>query len=114
MKTPKTIDEAVFEILKSSDIENLKEEDPVSFHHSTGRWLRNKWGLWDQNSPLHRAFNAIGIFHGDDMSGIILESSHRILNGLPVDLREQVKYYQKYWLKTGCDMRGNKLKGIMK
>jgi len=109
MKKPETIHDAVFDILKAHDIENLKNEDPAAFHHFTGRWIRNNWSLWDTESSLHKEFNAIGIFHADDMSGIILETAHRILNKEPINLAGQVNYYKAYWTKIGCDMRGNNL-----
>ena len=108
---PQTIDAAILELLKAPDIKNLKDEDPASFHHFTGRWIRNSWGLWDPESSLHREFNAIGLFHADDMSGIIFETAHRILNKKPIDLPGQVNHYKKYWAKMGCDMKGNHLKG---
>lgn len=110
IKSPQTIVDAVIEILNAHDIENLKDEDPASFHHSTGRWMRNRWSLWDTESNLHKEFNSIGIFHADDMSGILLESAHRIINDMPADLCGQVSYYKAYWSKIGCDMRGNKIK----
>jgi len=108
-KKPETIPDAVLQILNAPDADNLKDEDPASFHHLTGRWMRNNWGLWDTESKLHKEFNAIGIFHPDDMSGIILETAHRILNGKWADVAGQVMGYQRYWAKMGCDMRGNKI-----
>ena len=108
-KIPQTIDAAILEILMVPDIENLKYEDPAAFHHSTGRWMRNRWSLWDRESVLHKEFNAIGIFHPDDMSGIILETAHRIINGIPSDIAWQVRYCKAYWSKIGCDMSGNNL-----
>lgn len=110
MKIPQTIDAAILEILMAPDIENLKDEDPAAFHHSTGRWLRNRWALWDTESALHKEFNAIGIFHADDMSGIILETAHRITNGHSPELSLQVSHYKEYWSKIRCDMKGNRLK----
>lgn len=110
MKIPQTIDAAILEILMAPDIENLKDEDPAAFHHSTGRWLRNRWALWDTESALHKEFNAIGIFHADDMSEIILETAHRITNGHSPELSLQVSHYKEYWSKIGCDMKGNILK----
>jgi len=99
-KNPETIHEAVLEVLMSKDCANLKCGDPVLFHHSTGRWMRNEWGLWDTKSKLSKEFNAIGIFHADDMSGIILETAFRILNKRPIDLVEQVNGYKEYWKKN--------------
>ena len=60
--------------------------------------MRNDWGLWG-GSPLARYFNRLGVFHPDDISGIILTSFWRHLNGRPIKLDEQVKHYQDYWKK---------------
>jgi len=109
LKTPKTIDQAVLNILMLPDIEVLKNNNPIDFHHSAGRQIRNEWKLWDKESNLHKEFNAIGIFHADDMSEIIFDTAHRIINGKTVDLVGQVKYYQSYWFKAGFDTKGNKL-----
>lgn len=40
-------------------------------HHSTGRWIRNNWGLW-KGSALKTWFEEQGVEHADDMSGMIL------------------------------------------
>ena len=105
-ETPETIHEAVLEILTAEDCANLKCGDPVQFHHNTGRWMRNNWGLWDTESKLNQEFNSIGIFHADDMSGIILETAHRILNGKSVDLAGQVMGYKEYWGKSSTGLKG--------
>lgn len=69
-------------------------------HFSLGMGLRNQWGLW-HHSELARYFYDIGIFHPDDMSGIILTSYHRRLSKKPIMLNEQVGYYQAYWTNLG-------------
>jgi uncharacterized C2H2 Zn-finger protein len=61
--------------------------------------MRNNWQLWG-GSRLSKYFNDKGIYHPDDMSGIILDSYHRNLNGQEIKLDEQVKYYQDYWEKS--------------
>lgn len=130
MKKPKTIDQAVLEVLRMEEvimvmedsdpdivgvkglkrvdvgIKNLKDNDPVSFHFTTGMQVRNEWGLWKLGSELNKEFNAIGIYHPDDMSGIILETAYRILNGKPVDLKGQIESYQDHWRRMGCDLKG--------
>lgn len=65
-------------------------------HFSTGLWMRNKWKLW-KKSRLARYFNDLGIFHPDDMSGIILTSYHRRLLGKDILLHQQIEGYQLYW-----------------
>jgi len=80
------------------EFKNMDEEDAVTCcHHSTGRNMRNNWNLWDDTYPLVQWFNRIGIKHADDMSGIIIASFHRQLNGKPLDLDGQVIRYKEYW-----------------
>jgi len=110
MNNPNNLLEAIICLLKENDEESLnffRQGKPHDFHHSVGRNIRNDWGLWDEESELHNFFNSIGIYHADDMSGMIFETLHRILNGKQVDLRGQIKKYQIYWNNLGCDMKGN-------
>ena len=105
---PKNIKEA----LRMMDIviseEELKEEirtkteDEIGgkYHHSLGRWIRNNWNLWDENSDLHQWFKKRGIFHADDMSGIIMNSYSRKLKKQPIKLEEQIQHYKDYWKKN--------------
>lgn len=68
----------------------------IKTHFTTGWWMRNNWQLWG-GSRLSKYFNELGIYHPDDMSGIILRSYHRYLNGKEIKLEEQIKYYRDYW-----------------
>ncbi len=83
----------------------LHDEDKVSaqLHHSLGRWLRNEWELWDEKSPFHKWFLGLGIHYADDMSGIIITTFYRRLNGLPLCLRGQIRNYKEYWAKEKDD-----------
>lgn len=91
----------------NSDKKSLNEwskfnehEATVGLHDSVGRGLRNELGLWtrdDKQPDIAKYFNSIGIYHADDMSGIILTSLHRILNKKDIKLDEQVTHYRKYW-----------------
>lgn len=65
-------------------------------HLGLGMGLRNGWGLWG-GSRLAKYFNGMGIFHPDDMSGIILESYVRYLRKEPLRVEEQVDQYKQYW-----------------
>ncbi len=102
IEIPKTLEEC-FPILKN----NLQQEDLIfiknsideyenPFHFSLGMQLRNEWRLW-HDSELAKWFNEKGIFHADDMSGIILISFKRWLSGENILLEEQIKNYQDYW-----------------
>lgn len=65
-------------------------------HMGFGMWMRNNWQLWG-GSRLSKYFNEMGIYHPDDMSGIILTSYHRRLTGKKIELEEQTIYYKSYW-----------------
>lgn len=82
-------------MLSDADIDFIKnrESEIISLHHTLGRKLRNQWGLWTK-STLKEYFKNLGITHPDDMSGIILTSFHRHLNGLPLNLENQIQKYQ--------------------
>ena len=101
---PKDLDDSFAELKKMLHPDFVKEfkvgtEDDTAMHHfGLGIWMRNNWGLWG-GSRLAKWFNAQGIKHADDMSGIILDSFWRHLNNKPIKLDKQVKYYQDYWKK---------------
>lgn len=78
-------------------------------HHQLGQWLRNNWGLW-HGSQLRDWFNEHDIWHADDMSGIILDSFKRRLNGEAIKLDEQINHYQEFWKNSGVDVKADALK----
>lgn len=103
---PKNLDEAISQLdillteKKKKDIYDMTEKDYISnSHFSTGMWIRNNWGLWG-GQELAKYFNALGIYHPDDMSGIILCSYYRHIHNQDYKLEEQIKYYQDYWKKS--------------
>ena len=104
LKNPCNIDEAVIAfdyVLKPEDKERTwewnEEKFTANLHHNIGRWIRNNWGLWDENSKLHKWFKSIGIWHADDMSGIILTTYFRKTHNLPIKFEEQIRWYIEYW-----------------
>ncbi len=62
-------------------------------HFGFGLWMRNNWQLW-RGSRLSKYFNANGVYHPDDMSGIILRGYYRYLKGEGIELDELMKYGQ--------------------
>ena len=111
-KVPNNLDEC-FEVLKSvggpDDEEGLQkfrkmdEDEAVAVvHHGMGRWVRNNWGLWEKEGALYKQMVELGLHHADDMSGLILTSLHRHLNGKPLEIEAQVKYYKDYWAEMGA------------
>ena len=75
-----------------------EDEFIAKTHFGFGMWMRNNWQLWG-GSRLSNYFNEMGIYHPDDMSGIIINSYHRYLTGKEIKLEEQIEVYQGYWEK---------------
>lgn len=101
---PKDLDESFKELsamLHASFVAEFKSGPELGVvaksHFSLGRWLRNNWYLWGEESRLGQWFIHQGITHPDDMSGIILTSYWRHLNGKRLRLKSQIRYYQDYW-----------------
>jgi hypothetical protein len=78
-----------------------EDEAVIQSHHGLGRWIRNNWGLWSQDTKLFEYFTNLGLHHPDDMSSVILTSYHRHLNDKKLSLDEQIKYYIEYWKNQG-------------
>ena len=61
-------------------------------------------GLWAKNSSsLVKELNALGLFHADDMSGLVISSAIRDIEGKPRDIEGEIKIYQDHWKKMGID-----------
>jgi hypothetical protein len=84
---------------KQKILEMSEDEFLAGAHFGLGMWIRNNWGLW-KGKELAIYFNSIGIYHPDDMSGIILTSYYRELHGQDWEVDEQAQYYQDYWKKS--------------
>ena len=116
---PSTLDEAIAKLRQGLSPEDVAEirtssEDMARYHLGWGMSIRNNWGLWS-GGPLAQHFNAMGIDHPDDMSGIILTSLWRDLNGQPRRVEDQIAHYQQYWRDTAhpedatCPIHGTEL-----
>ncbi len=80
--------------------ETLRAHKVSNFHFSAGMSMRNNWNLWDKTSEIHKWFLSIGIWHADDMSGIIIESFKRRLLNQSIDLEGQIALYKDFWAKS--------------
>lgn len=99
---PSTLDEAIATLEADSTLAAAAVRgDVAAMHHSLGRQLRNDWNLWFNGTPLSDWFSSIGIHHGDDRSGIILESFQRKMSGQDIDLDGQIKWYLDFWKQSG-------------
>lgn len=91
-----------FDVLKTykgiEEFKNMKEEDVMgNYHFNLGVYIRNEWELWNEKYTLHKYFGEMGLWHPDDMSGVILTSFHRYLNGKDLEVDKQIVEYLKYW-----------------
>lgn len=90
-------------MLTSQDQLNIKQMTEDEFmhasHHFLGQKIRNDWHLWKANSPLFHHLKDMGLWHADDMSGLILTSYWRSKNKKPLQITAQIKAYQDYWQK---------------
>ena len=79
---PKTVDEAVLLLIEKLGPENcqtvaaIKTETELigKLHHGLGRWVRNNFGLWQNNKALQEATGVSGPDDADDASGVILRA----------------------------------------
>jgi len=105
--------DSIFVDSNKAKIKTMTEEEfSGMYHHGFGMWMRNNWGLW-KGSGLSKYFNSVGIYHPDDMTGIIFCSYHRNLMGKEIKLNEQIKFYQNYWDKAKQDELERNKKEIM-
>ena len=103
---PENLEEAVLQLTKilpdttQQKILLMTETEFVAgSHFGLGRWIRNNWRLW-RGGKLANGFKSKGIFHPDDMSGIILTCYYRQIHDQEWKVEEQVKFYQTYWKAT--------------
>lgn len=97
---PANLDEAVSLLesgLSTRDRKAIAESSPHDWHFSVGMHLRNTWKLWEPQSPLSLWFGKLGIYHADDMSGIIIKALKCKVDETEFDLTEEVAYYKSYW-----------------
>ena len=105
---PENLEEAV-EVLEGflvNDLAKIKgvpeSQFVVSTHHGLGRFIRNNWDLWsDKESKLVQWFKERNIVHPDDISGIIFTSLYRKVNGLPINIQDQIDHYLEFWKMQG-------------
>lgn len=94
---PQNIEDCIIQldsILDDSTKMEIKEMTKSSFsaeaHLGLGLWIRNNWGLW-QGGPLASYFNELGLYHPDEISGIILNCYFNHVKGFDIDLKGEIE-----------------------
>ena len=100
---PKNLTEALERLeteITYEDLERFRKDGvPPAWHFSGGMAMRNAWGLWQPNTPLVKYFKRLGVWHADDMSGIIMKCLVRRLKGEPLLVKNQVRAIKAFWAK---------------
>lgn len=84
---PNNFEEAFISLdaLLSDEDKHYLKTDPkaaIMVHHTLGRWIRNNWGLWQEEcNALKTLLTNTGIDHPDDMSNEIIEKYIEYLKG---------------------------------
>lgn len=102
---------ALKKTLKPDDLTEFKakkEQELIEYHFSIGRWLRSGdiRRIWSPSALLDYCYKN-GISHPDIISGIILTSFHRYLNGKDINLAGQIKSRQS-WISIPDGLDSNR------
>ena len=101
-----TLNEDVKEIIR----ETKSEDSFIGENHFFGGMnMRNAWGLWKPEAPLHQHFKKLGLYHADDMSGLIFRCVYRELKRQKWEVDELIKKSQEYWKRHGIGIDGERL-----
>lgn len=76
------------------------------FGFFTGMGIRNYYGLWHDNGLTRYFNNVLGVYHADDMSGVLLEALWYRVHNKPYDPTPLIKRYHEHWKRSGCNMKG--------
>ena len=103
-ETTKPLNKITPDSMKVKVISMAEDDFIAQTHFTTGMGIRNEWlynryffGLIVTKSELRNDLSAKGLFSNDDMSGVILRSFHRQLNGIDINFDQQIKdIYQWY------------------
>ena len=93
---PQNFDEAVDYLVSEFQGTGTSPQD-FGWHHAGGRNLRNKWGLWENKTPIAKWFSDNLLDHADDRIAILSEAVDARLNGKNFDVSARIKHYQDYW-----------------
>ena len=79
---PKTVDDAVKRLIANMplkfkvDLSKMDEGELINLHFTFGVFIRNQFGLWDENTDLLndcRELSGVTFMHPDDSAAFIIE-----------------------------------------
>lgn len=92
----RTLDTLLPDSTQQRILSMTEKEFKSGAHFGLGMWIRNNWGLW-RGSRLQYYFEKRGLYHPDDMSGLILTTYWRYKHGQPLGVKKEIKKYKEYW-----------------
>lgn len=90
----------------------LAIDNPDGMHQfgfSVGMGIRNYYGLWHENGLTRYFNNVLGVYHADDMSGVLLEALWHRVHNKPYDPTPMIEKCRKHWKQSGCNMKGEQI-----
>lgn len=78
-------------------------------HFSFGRWMTVNWSFYE-GSRFSHYLKKVGVTHPDDMARFVIISYHRYLNKKPLEVKEQVAFYQE---KRKAELEARKSRGTV-
>ena len=103
------VDEQMAQIDEDTIQGILALPDMQPLHFTSGMGIRNYYGLWRKNALTDYFNKELGIYHADDMSGILMEALWHRVHGKEYDPAPTIKRYADHWAKAGCNMKGEKI-----
>ncbi|MBS1722755.1 MAG: hypothetical protein JSS66_07100 [Armatimonadetes bacterium] len=103
--------ENIYRQLDEESINNIKAADDMhGFHFGAGMRIRNTYGLWGEDNPLVQWFTKeLGVVHGDDRSGILMEALWHRVRELPYDPAPTIERYRQHWARAGYNLDQTKI-----
>lgn len=86
----RTLDTLLSDSTQQRILSMTEKEFKSGAHFGLGMWMRNNWGLW-RGSRLQYYFEKKGLYHPDDMSGLILTTYWRYKHGQPLGVKKEIK-----------------------
>ncbi len=102
---PSSIEAAVNHLIDNipeDEKDFVRNNDQINCHFTLGRFLRNEWSLWENDSPLKRdAVRLYQIAHPDDISGLILAWTWAKIRNETFDPVSHCQTYHTHWKNQG-------------
>lgn len=84
------LESEIRQVHKRMEADFPKEALEKAEHFGAGMAIRNSYGLWKEDTKIRKDFEAAGVTHPDDMSGLLMETYIRSKKGVPFKLHRLI------------------------